>query len=116
MASCLIDIIHRVIVFFTLRLSSRDIFCIKEMCMFNLISQINELKVEKSNNSYWRLKLNDEEFDLLNRFEMITLCYLILDNVMELNLFETADVYVYDCDHSTIIVDCILIENDYIEV
>lgn len=47
---------------------------------------------------------------------MITLCYLILDNVMELELFETADVYVYDCDHSTIIVDCTLIENDYIDV
>lgn len=112
----LIDIIHRVIVFFTLRLSSRDISATKEMCMFDLISQINELKVEKSNNSYWRLKLNYEEFDLLNRFEMITLCYLILDNVMELDLFETADVYVYDCDHSIIIVDCTLIENDYIEV
>lgn len=42
----LIDIIHRVIVFFTLRLSSRDISATKETCMLDLVSQVNKLKVE----------------------------------------------------------------------
>lgn len=116
MVSFLIDIIHRAIVFFTLRLSSCDISSTKENCMFNLTSQINKLKVEKSNNSYWQLKLNYEEFNPLNRFEMMTLCYLIADDVIEFDLFETVDVYVYDCDHATIIVDVTLIKEDYIEV